>query len=209
MGEKNLKSILDEIMRIVSPRARGIIEKRFGIRTMSYQTLEAIGKNMGITRERVRQILFWGFGVTRWDGGVHARSVVNKFRKKSKLDALRMERSGCSQSEYIEIRDMRKGPTGPYTRQRHNAIARGIEWKFSLWSWWQFWQESGKWSKRGRGGNRYVMCRFGDVGPYSPDNCYIATSTKNLLHYREKRDGKLTLFSTPKDLERIDDEIGI
>lgn len=56
MAEKNLKIILDEIVKIISPRVREVIEKRFGLRTISYQTLEAIGRNMGITRERVRQI---------------------------------------------------------------------------------------------------------------------------------------------------------
>lgn len=56
MEEKNLKSILDEIIKILNPRVREIIEKRFGIRTISYQTLEAIGQSMNITRERVRQI---------------------------------------------------------------------------------------------------------------------------------------------------------
>lgn len=56
MPEKNLKSILDEIIKVVNPRVREVIEKRFGLRTISFQTLEAIGQNMGITRERVRQI---------------------------------------------------------------------------------------------------------------------------------------------------------
>lgn len=56
MEEKNLKNILDEIIRVLNPRVREIIEKRFGIRTISYQTLEAIGQSMNITRERVRQI---------------------------------------------------------------------------------------------------------------------------------------------------------
>lgn len=56
MEGKNLKNTLDEITRILTPRVREVIEKRFGLRTISYQTLESIGKNMGITRERVRQI---------------------------------------------------------------------------------------------------------------------------------------------------------
>lgn len=56
MAEKNLKNILDEIVKIITPRVREVVERRFGIRTISYQTLEAIGRNMGITRERVRQI---------------------------------------------------------------------------------------------------------------------------------------------------------
>ncbi len=56
MAGKNLKNILDEIIKITNPRVREVIEKRFGLRTVSYQTLEAIGQNMDITRERVRQI---------------------------------------------------------------------------------------------------------------------------------------------------------
>lgn len=61
MVEKNLKNILDEIVKITSPRVREVVERRFGLRSVSYQTLEAIGKNMGITRERVRQIEAFGF----------------------------------------------------------------------------------------------------------------------------------------------------
>lgn len=60
MEEKNLKNILDEIIKFLNPRVREIIEKRFGIRTISYQTLEAIGQSMNITRERVRQIEAFG-----------------------------------------------------------------------------------------------------------------------------------------------------
>ena len=53
---KNLKNILDEIVKTSGPRVKEVIEKRFGLRTISHQTLEAIGQSMGITRERVRQI---------------------------------------------------------------------------------------------------------------------------------------------------------
>jgi len=56
MRGQNLKIILDELLRILNPRVREVIEKRFGLRSISRQTLEAIGQNFGITRERVRQI---------------------------------------------------------------------------------------------------------------------------------------------------------
>lgn len=56
MPWQNLKNILDEIIKILNPRAREVIEKRFGLRSVSCQTLEAIGQNLGVTRERVRQI---------------------------------------------------------------------------------------------------------------------------------------------------------
>jgi len=56
MQEQKIKNILNEIIGFLNPRVREVIEKRFGLRAVSHQTLEAIGKNMGITRERVRQI---------------------------------------------------------------------------------------------------------------------------------------------------------
>ncbi len=56
MPAQNLKNLLNEIVKILNPRTREVIEKRFGLRSISYQTLEAIGQNLGVTRERVRQI---------------------------------------------------------------------------------------------------------------------------------------------------------
>ncbi len=56
MRGPNLKNILDELIKVLNPRVRAVIEKRFGLKSEAYQTLEAIGRNQGITRERVRQI---------------------------------------------------------------------------------------------------------------------------------------------------------
>jgi len=56
MQKQNLKNIIDELVKILNSRTREVIEKRFGLRSVSCQTLEAIGQNLGITRERVRQI---------------------------------------------------------------------------------------------------------------------------------------------------------
>lgn len=56
MPEQNLKIIIDELTKNLNPRVRQVIEKRFGLRSISHQTLEAIGQNLGVTRERVRQI---------------------------------------------------------------------------------------------------------------------------------------------------------
>jgi len=53
---QNLKNIFDELIKVLNPRVREVIEKRFGLRSVSCQTLEAIGQNLGVTRERVRQI---------------------------------------------------------------------------------------------------------------------------------------------------------
>ena len=56
MQTQNLKNIIDELVRILNPRTREVIEKRFGLRSISCQTLEAIGRGLSVTRERVRQL---------------------------------------------------------------------------------------------------------------------------------------------------------
>ncbi|MBI2635689.1 MAG: hypothetical protein HYW79_04115 [Parcubacteria group bacterium] len=47
---------MDEIIKVLNPRVKAVIEKRFGLKSEAYQTLEAIGHNQGVTRERIRQI---------------------------------------------------------------------------------------------------------------------------------------------------------
>lgn len=56
MEEQNLKETIEEILKNLNPRTREVIEKRFGLRSISRNTLEAIGQNLRVTRERVRQI---------------------------------------------------------------------------------------------------------------------------------------------------------
>lgn len=59
----NPVSIIDEILQVIpNVRTREIIVRRFGLSNGGRQTLEAIGKNYGITRERVRQIQDSGLG---------------------------------------------------------------------------------------------------------------------------------------------------
>ncbi|HPJ80196.1 MAG TPA: sigma factor-like helix-turn-helix DNA-binding protein [Candidatus Portnoybacteria bacterium] len=41
---------------LTNPRTREVVERRFGLKDGKIETLEAIGKNYGITRERVRQL---------------------------------------------------------------------------------------------------------------------------------------------------------
>jgi len=76
-------------------------------------------------------------------------------------------------------REYYKTPMGKYIRQRANAHARAIAWEFTFDTWWKMWQESGKWEQRGRGVGCYYMCRTGDTGPYSPENCRIDTISAN------------------------------
>ncbi|MBW3657490.1 MAG: RNA polymerase sigma factor [Actinobacteria bacterium] len=50
--QDHLAVILDEL----SPRERTVIEQRFGLRDASPHTLEQVGTELGLTRERIRQI---------------------------------------------------------------------------------------------------------------------------------------------------------
>lgn len=147
----------------------------------SGQTLEQIGVEFGLTRERVRQILRKHYGIQAKHGGARKMAKKNRAAFNAKRDAQSIARWGCSFSQYVVIRDLKK-PTRAYAEQRRNAIRRGIDWKLTLWQWWCVWQDSGFWEHRGRG-HGYQMCRIGDQGPYSVGNVYIATGAQNIRNY--------------------------
>ena len=63
--------------------------------------------------------------------------------------------------------------------QRGNAKRRGIAWEFTFDEWWAWWQTDGRWERRGSRTGKLVMARFGDVGPYSPDNVRPLTPAEN------------------------------
>jgi hypothetical protein len=50
------KKIEKAFLYLSNPRVREVIERRFGLKNGKSETLEAIGQNYGITRERVRQL---------------------------------------------------------------------------------------------------------------------------------------------------------
>jgi hypothetical protein len=54
--EVDIKSLLEKLLAPLSAKQKLVITSRFGIGNGGSQTLEAIGKNFNITRERVRQI---------------------------------------------------------------------------------------------------------------------------------------------------------
>jgi len=61
MEKINYSQIYRKVTKNLSPKVKGIFERRFGIKTLKPETLESIGKSMKITRERVRQIEEAGF----------------------------------------------------------------------------------------------------------------------------------------------------
>jgi RNA polymerase primary sigma factor len=51
-----LREHLEEVLQKLPERERKIIQLRYGLRDGRYRTLEEVGLEFGITRERIRQI---------------------------------------------------------------------------------------------------------------------------------------------------------
>jgi len=58
LQSSDLVSKLDKILNYLPERQREVIARRFGLRGYERETLEEVGKNIHLTRERVRQIQF-------------------------------------------------------------------------------------------------------------------------------------------------------
>lgn len=159
------------------------------------QTLQQIGDAEGVTREYVRQVLTACFGRIASQGGASVIALKKKVERQATADAKSIRLRGCTVDQYQMLRSltrqMKKGgcshgvtPLGAYNNQIRNARFRKIEWNFKLWTWWQVWQQSGKWEQRGRSGDAYVMARPFDSGPYEPGNVYITTLRDNSTQIR-------------------------
>ena len=65
MEKTNYSQIYQKVTKGLSPKTKEIFDRRFGVKTGAPETLEAIGKTYGITRERVRQIEEVGFSFVK------------------------------------------------------------------------------------------------------------------------------------------------
>ncbi|MBI3337201.1 MAG: hypothetical protein HY005_01090 [Candidatus Staskawiczbacteria bacterium] len=61
MNKVNYSQLYQKLTKGLSQKTKDIFDRRFGVKTAKQETLESIGKSMGITRERVRQIEEAGF----------------------------------------------------------------------------------------------------------------------------------------------------
>ena len=52
----NLKEMTEQVLNTLTPREERIIKMRFGLEDGTEYTLEEVGQNFGVTRERIRQI---------------------------------------------------------------------------------------------------------------------------------------------------------
>lgn len=73
--------------------------------------------------------------------------------------------------------------------QRKSAKRRGIEFHLTFEAWWTIWQESGRWSERGRLAHQYCMARPGDRGAYEVGNVKIITVSQNCREKKLSPDG--------------------
>ena len=56
LRDRDLRDELPELLAILDPRERTIIFQRFGLDGARPRTLEEVGKKLGVTRERIRQL---------------------------------------------------------------------------------------------------------------------------------------------------------
>lgn len=56
LSRKNMHMQLDDLLEVLDERERKIIDARFGLAGQKPKTLEEVGKEFGVTRERIRQL---------------------------------------------------------------------------------------------------------------------------------------------------------
>lgn len=162
---------------------------------LSCSSAVEIAKKFCISKQRVHQILkrnninksHQPKLFTSKDISILLCSRNKKERWVSRLEKVR----GCDQETFDQInKNIGKDgltPSEVYQKNLSNAKTRGISWEFNFYSWWKKWEDSGKWAYRGRGVDRFCMARWGDEGPYSPENTRIDLFAQNSS---EGRSGK-------------------
>ena len=56
LSHKNMHMQLDDLLEVLDERERKIIDARFGLAGQKPKTLEEVGQEFGVTRERIRQL---------------------------------------------------------------------------------------------------------------------------------------------------------
>jgi hypothetical protein len=69
---------------------------------------------------------------------------------------------------------------GKYKMQQRNATDRSIPFLLTYEEWLKVWNDSGKLEQRGRGADKFCMCRVGDLGSYEVGNVFIGTGRENV-----------------------------
>jgi RNA polymerase nonessential primary-like sigma factor len=56
LQEENVHTSVEDLLAQLSEKQRAVVERRFGLHGYTVSTLEEVGMEIGVTRERVRQI---------------------------------------------------------------------------------------------------------------------------------------------------------
>jgi hypothetical protein len=142
-------------------------------------TLRSIGADLGVSYQRVNQIIK-KFGLTTADGGsAQKRAAARREREALKLSDANAHADlyGISKSEWRKRLD--GGFIDAYRHQKRSAQTRGIGWSLTFLEWVGIWESSGKWQERGRTGDGCCMSRKDDLGPYAVGNVEIKTLREN------------------------------
>lgn len=149
-------------------------------------TLQKIGDQFKLTRERVRQVI--RPHIDSSDGGRSYSASVKRDKRERERDLQARLSHGVGYEELKVLRAERI--TLAYIEHKRNARIRGIEWLLTFAEWLSIWKASGKLHLRGRGKGRYVMSRVCDDGPYAVGNVHIQLATENSREAVEKWRGK-------------------
>ncbi len=95
MNKTNYPQIYAKLTKGLSPKTKDIFDRRFGVKSGKVETLESIGKTLGITRERVRQIEEVGFNFVRKN---HKETLDKVF---AELNAYFEEQGGFKKEEIV------------------------------------------------------------------------------------------------------------
>src|SRR3989344_1866558 len=107
-GQKtNYSQTYTKLTKNLLPKTKDIFEKRFGVKTGVGQTLDSIGKYLGITRERVRQIEKAGFTVIKKN---HPETLEKVFKE---LDVYFAQKGGFKKEEIL-LEDIGGKKNKPY-----------------------------------------------------------------------------------------------
>jgi len=96
--ELNCKQIVSELLKLLNQKQREVISRRFGLESGNKETLEAIGKDFSVTRERVRQI--------ERDGFLKLEEAQNKYQKVLQCFDQYLKKNGGLKREDLALADL-------------------------------------------------------------------------------------------------------
>ena|ERR1035437_7057048 len=104
------------------------------------------------------------------------------------------------------ITRLSKTPLYKYSYQKRHAASRGIPFTLTFEEWWKLWEDSGKYSERGKKPHQYCMSRNKDIGGYEVGNVYISQVSDNLID--QMLNGKhVALKVTADDIIKIKERV--